>query len=252
MHYSILNRLDDKYLSEVQEIRVHYRDRKSIINLIEKYPNADILLYIEASDWIDETVKINKMLQGKLIVAAHSIHDCILAKKNDIRFILNYPITDFYTLQGLKNLGAESVRLGPPLSFQLAKVKALGVRVRANPTEAMIDDIPRADGVCGFWIRPEDIKLYEQYIDILEISTNDFKKDEALYRLYSNKKEWGGQLGEIIKGLNYLADNPLISPELAKRRIGCAQTCQEGSSCRLCYRVLDLANKDKIKALKNE
>ena len=38
----------------------------------------------------------------------------------------------------------------------------------------------RPNGVVGIWIRPEDVELYDEYIDVIEFSDCDLKKEQAL------------------------------------------------------------------------
>ena len=45
------------------------------------------------------------------------------------------------------------------------------------PNVAYYAFIPREDGVCGSWIRPEDLNLYEPFIDVIEFEDCDVKKE---------------------------------------------------------------------------
>ena len=89
----------------------------------------------------------------------------------------------------LKELGACYIKLDAPLFFNLPKVKKIGIPIRAVPNVAYDDNIDRIDGVCGTWIRPEDIDAYGQYIDTVEFGDCDQKKEQAMYRIYAEDKE---------------------------------------------------------------
>jgi hypothetical protein len=65
------------------------------------------------------------------------------------------------------------------------------------------------------------------------------------------QKNWPGDLKTIITNFNYPGVNRMIPNSLTERRMICGQKCQSGSSCKLCYRYLDLANPELIKNIKN-
>ena len=132
------------------------------------------------------------------------------------------------------------------------KVKSLGIPVRAVANVAYNDGLPREDGVCGVWIRPEDVETYEPYVSVIEFEDADPRKERALYRLYAEKKRWPGDLGMIITNFNHLGVNRLILPEVAEKRLNCAQKCQSGSACKICYRAVDLADVEKLREYRDK
>ena len=99
-----------------------------------------------------------------------------------------------------------------------------------------------------------------KYKDIMGI-THDytspkFKKrseavdEEALYRIYAENKRWLGLVGDLITNLNYTATNRLILSEFGQLRAFCGQKCARGLGCNACYRMLNLADPDKIEKIK--
>lgn len=86
-------------------------------------------------------------------------------------------------------MGACYVRLDAPLFFDLPNVKKIGIPIRAVPNVAYNDGLDRTDGVCGTWIRPEDLEAYGEYIDAVEFEDSDLKKEQAMYRIYAEDKE---------------------------------------------------------------
>ena len=62
----------------------------------------------------------------------------------------------------------------------LHKVKVIGVPIRMIPVYAFLDGIPRDDGVCGNWFRPEDIDAYSIYVDTVEFGAQPQKREQAL------------------------------------------------------------------------
>jgi hypothetical protein len=166
-----------------------------------------------------------------------------MCKEIDAKFYFGYPISSFYDLRAAVACGVCYVRLDAPIFFQLDKVKELGVPVRVVPNVAYLDFIPREDGVCGTWIRPEDLDDYAEYIEVIEFEDCDNHKEQALYRIYIEQKAWPGELNDIISNLNYKGTNRMIPPHtFGIKRAVCGQRCQETGRCKICYRTLDLAN----------
>ena len=210
---------------------------------------ADVIVkitYHEADvDWKYLAV-MGKMMESKgrtLIICLSDINDIAVCKKNDLKFYWGYPVNSFYQLRALVDAGVCAVRLAPPLTHMLPEVKKFGIDILAVPNVAYVDGLPREDGVCGGWIRPEDLlTTYADYVDMVEFEDCDNKKEQALYRLYFEDSAWPGDLGIIITNFNHMGVNRMIPPELGQIRLNCGQKCQAGNRCRVCYRYLDLAN----------
>lgn len=245
MKVCLQNRQEGKYLKLADEIKVGYRDRKTLPDLYEKYPEKTFVLELYSDSEIDwNDIKEYVILsQDRLTLCVANAEQMYKCRELKAKFYFGYPINSFYDLRAAIANGVSYVRLDAPLFFQLDKVKKLGVPIRAVPNVAYLDFIPRSNGVCGTWIRPEDLDDYEEYIDIIEFEDCDNRKEQALYRIYIEQKAWPGELNDIISNLKYEGTNRLIPPnQFGVRRAVCGQMCQETGICQLCYRVLDLAN----------
>lgn len=253
MKFSISSRQSPEYLRKADEIKVQWRDRHIIPNLFEKYPNATVNLcrhFQESEEDINwKDINIYHILgQGRFVLGLTLISEMIEARTRNYKFHYLYTVRTFQELNELKNFGVCRVRLGAPLFFQMDKVR----RVYEGPIYAIAnmasnDSVfERAENVTGLWIRPEDIPTYEPYIELLEF-IGDQKQEQALYRIYAEQHKWSGELGMLIQDLNYPCTNRLVPPTLAETRLNCGQRCQEGGSCRICYRTFDLANPEKIR-----
>lgn len=242
-----------EYLHKADELRILYKDRNKIIDFIENYPNKTIILDMKGYDGLiawDDIKRYKIMTKNNFIIALNSLNDISFCKKENIKFYWNFPVNNFYDLQALKNIGAEYALIETPLFHNIMAAAEVGIKLRVVPNVAYYAFIPREDGVCGSWIRPEDLYLYESFIDVIEFEDCDLKKEQALYRIYFEQKAWPGDLGMIITNLNYPGVNRMIPQELTAKRMTCGQRCQSGSHCRLCYRYLDLANPELLEKYK--
>jgi hypothetical protein len=110
--------------------------------------------------------------------------------------------------------------------------------------------LPNMDGIVGPWIRPEDTAFYEDTFDMIEFDECQENQEEALFRIYAEQKKWSGPINMIIRHIDTDAYNRMILPEFAIARKNCGQRCASGDNCRICYRLLKLANPSLIKEYK--
>lgn len=253
MKYSVSSRQQPEYLQKCDEIKVMWNDRNIIFDLTEKYPGKTINLcrYLIHSneddiDW-SEIKKFKTLARDNFVFGLTYIDEIIECKAHDIEFYYLEPIRSFRELQGLKLFGAKWAFIDAPLFFQMDKVRAVGLPVRVTANISIREAFPYVDGVPGPWIRPEDVEAYEPYVDTIEFSRVNLDQERALFRIYAEQKKWPGELGLIVQDINYLGTNRMIPPDLVEKRLNCGQKCMENGNCRLCWRILDLANPDLLK-----
>ena len=251
MKYCLSSRQKYEYLKKADSIKVAFRDRNIIPDLIEKYPNAEIVVVIhrekdEKFTW-GEMKRWGILAQGRLVCCLQALTDVEECKKANLAFYWGYPVNNYYDLRALRDLGVAYVRLDAPLFFEMDEVKKFGIPVRAVPNVAHLGDIPNKNGIFGTWIRPDDIELYEDYVAVCEFEDCDIDKEGALYRIYAEQKVWGGPLSMIVSHLQSPAENHLISQEAIKLRLNCGQKCQKTAKCHICERALRLADSEKLK-----
>lgn len=253
MKYSVSSRQQPEYLQKCDEIKVMWNDRNIIFDLTEKYPGKTINLcrYLIHSneddiDW-SEIKKFKTLARDNFVFGLTYIDEMIACKTHDIAFYYLEPIRSFRELQGLKLFGAKWAFIDAPLFFQMDKVRAVGLPVRVTANISIREAFPYVDGVPGPWIRPEDVEAYEPYVDTIEFSRVNLDQERALFRIYAEQKKWPGELGLIVQDINYLGTNRMIPPDLVEKRLNCGQKCMENGNCRLCWRVLDLANPDLLR-----
>ena len=104
------------------------------------------------------------------------------------------------------------------------------------------DSIPKENGICGSWIRPEDIEKYDKYIDTIEFEDCNTTKEQALYRVYMENHSWLYDLNNLITNLRAEANNLYIPNTFAFSRLNCGQRCKSVSNCNICNRAFALSN----------
>lgn len=160
-----------------------------------------------------------------------------------IPFFFGNRVNNWDEFLGLLDLGVTDIYVIEDMCFDLervaiaAKLEGVQLRTYANIAQSTWKD---TSGVFKFWIRPEDIDLYSNYIDTIEFFGTP-QQQGILVKVYSEIKQWFGPLNEIIIGLNESIDSRYIVKEFGERRLHCQKNCRKGGKCRVCHRVLELS-----------
>lgn len=251
-------RFDQKnkgYLNECDEIIIPYNKNFDELKLIADYPYKQFVIeipyFVDDVDW-KRLDNFNKMCQNRLVIEISDIDDVSLCKQYGLKFFYGFPSSTFEELNALKALGVSYFKVAAPLFFQLPDVKKLGVPVRMTANKSRWNDII-STGMFGTWIRPEDVNLYEDYIDTIDFFSSTPEQESALYRIYVHEKEWPGLLNQIIFDINCPGvSNRFLNSEITERRINCGQSCQKNGNCQLCRRSFHLANREFLKQYTSE
>jgi hypothetical protein len=115
---------------------------------------------------------------------------------------------------------------------QKVKDKNKKIRTFCNVCQATW---PEEESLRTFFIRPEDIFLYNKYIDVVEFFEAEKDKNalNTLYNLYNKGERWAGPLKEIIKGFKGDTDSYYLFSRFGEKRIDCGKRCNV-SNCSFC------------------
>lgn len=223
-----------QFLDKYKDKRINFRILDNKINikedmgigflkdLTDKYHN----LYIEFAHYDTEIISILKEHEIKRYF--FSTH----ANNIDLFYILiNSGATDVFVVEAM---GFELNKLS-----KVAKEKGVQIRVYPNIAQSAGNEVP---GLKRFFIRPEDIQDYEEYVDVC-----DFFYEDATclnyFNIYKNMKEWFGNLKEIINGLDTDLDSRFILPRFGETRAKCGKRCFRGDPCHICDLIQETAGK---------
>ena len=246
MNYCIEYTDSFKKYDEIAEIRIVVtKDSVSPLPFLSKYINHRIILDFETgvvSDYMLRSLANFRQEQPTANFACCvSYQEKYLAetfKENNFPFFFKEFVNNWDMLHTLKNIGVSDMYITNSLGFELDKVAQVlhsnDINIRVVPNLAQCSgDI---DPIKTFFIRPEDIDLFSEYVDIFEFY-GDRKKQYVYYDIYSKDKKWFGPLREIIFGFNSDLDSRFILPVFGARRIKCGKKCFKGSACAICDRV---------------
>lgn len=251
MKYCVSARQPLEVRKKADETFVEWKDRKKIYDLIEETPNNTIILELPRTD---EDIDFNEIKEYKsnIILAISNFKKINLIKQFGFSFYWKFPITSYYEIRGLINLGVSYLLIGPPLYFDLKEVAKFNIPIRLVANLAHDNFIPREDGIKGTYVRPEDIPLYEEFVDTIEFYSEGLQQEKVLLKIYQEDQKWNGNLTKIIANLKYNVDNRGLPDEFGKIRLSCGQKCMRQGTCHFCEqafifcRTIDKAQEEKV------
>lgn len=240
-----------RYKNQIDEIILRYKDRQiGLIDFLKKkaQPHQRIIISPEYD------VSISKNLD--IIEAAKKIHKNIAVllpyEQKDVAIDLSEMNVDFFfkefvsgwdTLMSFVNYGVSDIYIVNELGFELKEVAKVchnkNVKVRVFPNVAQYGNkIKNLNNFNSFFIRPEDIALYEPYVDVCEFF-GPLDRYSVLYDIYT-KGTWIGDLKDLIIGLDFSIANNTIMPLFGERRLNCGKKCYQGK-CIICEKITSVA-----------
>lgn len=257
------NSIKSEWINEVAELKIQYNNALNVYDFLIQHLKQRVIIYFREDELLREieqkaiiALKTERNMNNFALCLdeAFIYNKYLNANKKDwldlleklkkaaIPFFFSDPVRDFETLHYYINAGVSDVVIAENLGFKLDKVskicKSRKVKVRAIPN---ICQTPLPQGnIYGFFIRPEDIPTYEQFIDVCEFSFKEGQQD-TYYKIYAKDKKWFGNLQEIIIGFDTTLDSRFIVKQFAEVRSHCGKKCFEGNGCQVCDRCLTLA-----------
>lgn len=241
------------------QILINYKpDIKKLDNFINQYKDYRIIIaFGEEEDkkggFILNDYKIIQVLLQKYpdvdLVVRMSTYDQVVEEdlnKYNIPHYYQYICCDWEDLLGFCSLNITDIRIGGNLAFlleftkEIAKKNNIQLRCICNFCEQKWQSIP---SIKNFFIRPEDIPLYSNYIDTFEFMPYDKNTNyNVLYEIYGIKHKWLGKLKEIIINYQGEEDNKTLIPEFGQYRSRCQRKCLiDNNFCKICDRIIELS-----------
>lgn len=250
MNYCITYSKENKNaINQVEELLIQYNESKDFLECLLQYPEKRIIIAFDNiplnKEILKNIIKINqenKKIQIALRLSQNSEKDLIdEILKNKINFFINYYAYNLDIFLGLAEMGVSDIYITEDLGFNLENVKKIAIekniKIRAFPNIAQ-SAWTRIEDYKKFFIRPDDVKFYSQYIDVLEIITVN---ENTVLDIYKGLKTWNGKLNEIIIGIQSDIDNRTIIPNFASFRYSCKKKCNE-NRCEICKHIFELSD----------
>lgn len=256
MKYSIPYYDNFRYFDRVDEIILNYSNNDdNIVDFVKNNYTSEQRIIVDITlkliqvgrDCINEMIPTLKNLyenHKNMAVKTSLTNFEPLAKEKIPYFFMEYCTTkeDVFAFIAA---GVSDVYVVNDLGFDIKDIgdychkKGVNVRVYPNIRQYGSYEGQYLPQIAGFFIRPEDIKLYEPYVDICEImAPND--RLSVLFEIYT-QGYWKGDLQYLIGGLDEQTPNETILPLFGQYRLQCKHKCML-EKCELCMRYQTNAN----------
>lgn len=248
MKYAIRFYQNCRVLNKADEVIINYNERNP--NLIKFVDEKD-----ENQRYIADITNLNSSILDNLEIfdAAKKTHfnfAILCSKKQDWSFLMERNIKFFFAeapssydeLSAFIRVGVSDVYITGEMGFNLEKIsnychsKGVEIRVYPNVAQSSIFDATfSTDSFKNFFIRPEDVSIYDEYVDTFEFF-GSLDKQPVLYDIY-NDERWYGDLNEIILSLTIPVDNMTLVPYFGLSRVKCEKRCNF-DKCHICDEIL--------------
>ena len=233
MKYSFRYYNDNAAMEIADEIIIKYTEKDpELINFVKKYSNKRIVVDTShKNEELEEDIDIFKAAE---VTVMATLENYIPLKNNNIPFFFCEEALSLRDFSLYLNKGVTDIRIDGELGFFLPSLKEhTEINIRVSPNFAL-----DSNNLTSFFIRPEDLELYENYIDIIEFRGH-VAKQSILYENYTKDKKWGGDLNILIHNAPSI-DNTQILPNFGKNRLNCKMRCTYGA-CEICKHIQDVS-----------
>lgn len=244
LKFCLDSRVEAKYRKKADELYIEYRDLKSAEQyLTNEYENTTLIIDTPPELTTDELTTLQRWLNLKeeIILALHNFKQ-LTPEMSTFKWYIMLPCNSFAEAIALQNAGAEYIVLGETLFFNIDRLKDCGIKkVRIMANQAVHSTVPRENGICGPWVRPEDVAMYDKFQEtVIEFPGCLPSKEQALYRIYAEQHQWPGAINMIIDNIDADCENRMLPTEFTEHRLNCRQRCH---SCHICPNMFRLARR---------
>lgn len=237
-----------KFLPEIDQFNIDFRNKEIQLNkFLDLYAKSQRVNIRLPEDYTKNNIELLEAAYEKgynIAIILPDIYYIERLKEKGVPFYLSKAVDTWDEFSGFLSIGVSDIFITGELGFELDKISAkakeknVQIRCYANIIQS---SWAGERGLKGFFIRPEDVDFYSNYVDVIEFY-DAVDQQNVLYDVYFHSKEWNGKLREIIKGLVSDVDNYyILGSEFARRRSQCGKKCLKDSRCELCDRLVELA-----------
>lgn len=235
---------------QADEIRCPINQLGSIFNFIKDNPDKRYNIIIADSSSIDTTKLVEQVEFVKRVADDYTIEcgDIALVRSlinGGFNAYLRFPVPEWETFSNLKDIGVSDIYIDGPIGFQCDALKKAhnNIKIRVSPTVSANGSLGIGSNIESFFIRPEDLHLYSDVIDIIDFKVIDPEKENALFNIYK-RGTFNFNLEDLVEHLNVRVPNLFIKTSFGQDRLNCGMRCVDPSrgQCHLCDTEIFLTN----------
>ena len=239
-------------LNKADEISIKYIEDKGLLNFMEKFKSKRIILRVIPNQFqeleVRKIIAIKRTCPEYNFSVAMSSYEPVLGDslmKAGIPYYEETPCLNWEKFNYLIKEGVSDINISGPLGFEMSKIKRVldsldrKVIVRATPN-AVANLNPNTNSLIGFYIRPEDVEIYEDFIDVLEFE--GLEHQDIFFSIYAEQKAFIGNLNQCIYNFQEQVDNKGLITLFGEKRKDCGRKCLNGGRCRSCFAMADISH----------
>lgn len=158
------------------------------------------------------------------------------------------PALTWGLVQILLYYNVSDIVIGEPLTFNVTELEknihSKNVKLRIRPHLAKTKIARGIETDCGihhFWVLPQHVKFYEQYIDVLDLLDDNVARETALVNAYTCGEDYEGRLDTLVEGVETEVGAAFIDDKFVQRRLTCGQNCLKNSNyCHFCDQYIKM------------
>jgi hypothetical protein len=194
---------------------------------------------------LDKKADMNKAVEQTELVATiaedytiqcETLNQLFELRERRYNAFITHAITTWEEFHSFQELGVTDIYIDSPLTFQCEALRRgkENAKIRVSPTISPNGAISANRTITSFFIRPEDLSIYEGAIDIIDFKVLNQDQEDALFDIYTRGSFIYG-INELIPGLQLNVNNVLFDGKFGETRSNCGQKCLiPGHSCHYC------------------
>lgn len=248
MKYAVKFYRGARALKDADEIIVKYFEKsETIIKFVQEKPESvRIVLNVAV---LPEEEFLPSLEIFKAAATAHKNFAILCSKlqpyqelaENNLSFFFIEGAGTFDELYAQYKLGVSDIYIIDELGFYLKDIKEnfgnfVNIRVIPNIAQSSSEDY--VEDFKKFFIRPDDLEAYENYIDIIEFA-GPLNTQSVYCDIYKDGR-WQGELEDLIINFDAHVHCMNVVPNFGTARLNCKKRCSL-RKCNICDNIQDAA-----------
>lgn len=231
-----------KMRDQADEVRCPYNQLGTIFKFIKQHPQKRYIIVIDKEisqqeqEKVVEQVHIIAEVTSNHAISCHNLAQTVFFLNKSLNAFLAIPVSNWETFAYLRDLKVSDIYIDGPLGFQCNSIVQgkENIKIRVSPTVSPVTVLSAQREPNSFFIRPEDLAIYNEMIDVIDFQASNLDMEEALFNIYK-RGYFNFNIDQLILRLPYGVNNLAFKDAFAKNRLNCRQKCNiPGRSCHFC------------------
>lgn len=239
----------ENYLKDAEQFKIRYRPAdRTLEDFLEEYQDKSIVIDVtQTFEQLDAKLfkgLYEKYHNFKLIINFANEEHLKRVQEYELPFFFVNFVTTIDQLHGFLKYHPTDMYICEELGFSLDKISTLlhsnNVKVRVMPNLCQ-SSFPETPSLLTFFIRPEDIAVYSEFVDVFELISDEVHQ-QVIYKIYK-QGYWAGPVKQIIPNFKDNLDSRFVMDYFGLIRTKCGKRClYKQGTCDICHRFTQLAD----------